>query len=313
MKKEKLFLVLFVFAALFAACTNEMDEWQAQDNTLQNATELRATRTPISLMSELNTYTLNSSNGLEQTPGYGYYWNQTYTNTAKVSTAHFTFSHTANPSWNYWDGFTISNVADTTQYGIPGLPGDSLHSKPWVTKQWGCMAVPTGATTRPNFLVGYWGYYREPGNITTSTTFTESGYSNWVKLGTGTQTYTVSNIKVTMSPWAYYGIKYGDGFARKFVAGDHFDLIVYGVKANGKFVTETIPGPPTIVRPKAITYKLADFPSGGSLIMSETWTDISINFAEPVKYLVFRLFTTDSGPYGPNTATYFCLRDIVMQ
>ena len=310
MKREKLFLVLFVFAALFAACTNEMDEWQARDNTPQNTTELRATRTTISLMSELNAYTLNSSNGIEQTPGYGYYWNQTYTNTAKVSTAHFTFSHTANPGWNYWDGFTISNVADTLQYGIPGLPGDSLHSKPWVTKQWGCMAVPTGATTRPNFIVGYWGFYKDNQHeIDTARVFGENKYSNWVKLGTGTQTYAVSSIKVAMHPWAYYGIKYGDGFANAFTEGQNFNLIVWGVNSNNKFIKASS----TAATPQSFVQILANYPDGGSLTMSDTWTDISINFAEPVKYLVFQLFTSDSGAYGPNTATYFCLRDIVMQ
>ena len=94
MKKQLFYLTTFVFAALFTACTNELDEWQAQDNSLQNATELRAaTRTTISLMAELNAYTLNNINGIEQISGRGYYWNQTYTDT-KFATANFTFLHT---------------------------------------------------------------------------------------------------------------------------------------------------------------------------------------------------------------------------
>lgn len=314
MKKQLFYLTTFVFAALFTACTNELDEWQAQDNSLQNATELRAaTRTTISLMAELNAYTLNNTNGIEQISGRGYYWNQTYTDT-KFATANFTFSHTGGvqSGYNYWDGFTVSNIADTTRYGRPVPPGTPLphppYSEPWITKQWGCMAVPTGTSPRPNFLVGYWGYYMKDfqNPITSATNFGENKYSNWVKLGNNTQTYTVSSIKVAMHPWPYYGILYGDGFARKFVSGDHFDLIIYGVKANGKFVTNSSG------KVKSITHKLADY-TGSSLIMPDTWTDIFINFGQPVKYLVFQMKSTDEDPvYGPNTAVYFCLRDIVM-
>ncbi len=312
MNKVNSFLMMFVCAALFTACTNEINEWQEQDN-LQSLSSTRATATTISLAQELDAVTLNAANGTATVGGF--YWNQTYSNT-KFTTPNFTFSHTSTPEWNYWDGFTLSNVADTHNYGVPGDPGNPAHSEGWLPHQWGCMAVPTGTNQKPNFLVGYWGYYMLDYQHKTELTFNETWFSNWVKLGNDANGRNVSTIKVAMHPWPYYGILNGDGFARKFEQGkDHFDLIVYGVKANGDFITEseTDNQGNTITVRKGITYKMADY-TGSSFIMSAGWINIPINFEEPVKYLVFQMFTTDSHPiYGPNSAVYFCLRDIVMQ
>lgn len=292
---------MLVFAVLFVGCINEIDEWSGLEKQ-QTDMQTRGTLAPISFASELDTFTFGSSNGIPTTGGI--YWDQTYTNT-QFQTTNFTFSHTGGTAsgYSYWDGFTVSNVADTTNYGAPG------SSDGWIDHQWGSMAIPTGATTKPKFLVGFWGYYMLDGlvPIQASDTFDEADYSNWVRLGTGTQTYTVSTITVAIHPWTYYGILYGDGFARPFVPNEHFDLIVYGVKADDTFVT-TSGG-----AVKSVTYKMADYTSSG-LIMPTGWTNVTINFGEPVKYLVFQMFSSDSDPtYGPNTAVYFCLRDIVMQ
>lgn len=305
MKKVNVFLATFVSVALFAACTNEMDEWYGQDD-LQTAIETRGAMATISLASELDSFTLNSSNGISTTGGY--YWNQTYTNT-NFQTTNFKFSHTGGSvsGYNYWDGFTISNVADTTNYGTYGSGGSNV----WIDHQWGCMAVPNGTVDPPNFLVGYWGYYMLDwqNEITPTTVFGENKYSNWVKLGNDTQTYTVSEVTVAMHPWAYFGVKSGDGFATPFGPGDSFEIIIYGVKADGKFVTSS----GNVV---SKTEKLADYPNtpGAKLQIIKDWKPITINFGEPIKYLVFQIYTSDEDPqWGPNTAVYFCLRDVVME
>ncbi|MFT3902355.1 MAG: DUF4465 domain-containing protein [Niabella sp.] len=299
MKKINFFLLVLASVTLFVGCSRQLDTPAVSGIELKADTKSRKLLSAISLASELDTITLNATNGIATTGGY--YWNQTYTNT-NFQTTNFKFSHTANVSWNYWDGFTLSNVADTTNYGTPG------HSEGWLPHQWGSMAVPTGAESKPNFLVGYWGYYLDDQNpIDTATVFGENKYSNWVKLGNDMLTYTVSKVTMAIHPWPYYGILYGDGFARKFVSGDYFDLIVYGVKADGKFV-KTSSGDV-----KSIEYKMADY-TGSSLIMPTGWKDITIDFGTPVKYLVFQMFSSDYHPiYGPNTAVYFNLRDIVMQ
>lgn len=311
MKKIKYFLVLIIYIGLLTACTENILE---EDNQLRDFTETRANVAPdlyskastISLANELNSFSLTETNGISTVGGY--YWNQTYSNT-KFTTTNFTFSHTGGTvsGYNYWDGFTVSNVADTHNYGIPGDPGIPAHSEGWIPHQWGCMAIPSNTTNVTPFLVGYWGYYMldNQNTITTNITFGENKYSNWVKLGNNSQTHMVNKITVAIHPWPYYGILYGDGFARAFYSGDHFDLIVYGVKANGKFVTNGN-------SVKSITYKMADY-TGSSLVMPTAWTDVNIDFGEPIKYLVFQLSSTDESGYGSNTAVYFCLKDIVMQ
>lgn len=298
MRNIKFFSSMIALAVFFVSCTNEMDEWLGQDDQ-QTTMETRSAMTPISLSSELDAFTLNATNGTSTTGGF--YWDQTYTNT-KFQTSNFQFSHTAVSSWNYWDGFTISNVADTTNYGTYGTGG----SNNWINHQWGCMAIPTGATSKPNFLVGYWSFYLDDQNpITATSSFGENKYSNWVKLGNNTQTFTVSKITVAIHPWTFYGIKSGDGFARPFVLNEHFDLIIYGVKADNSFVKVGS-------SVKSETHIMAEYKSTG-LDMPTIWKDVAINFGEPIKYLVFQMYTSDEGDYGPNTAVYFCLRDIVMQ
>ncbi len=302
MKQKILFRFLFVCSALFAACTNDTNEFPELEQ-YSDSQQIRADRTNISLTNDLNGFTLNADNGTATTGGF--YWNQTYSNT-KFQTTNFTFSHTGGnvSGYNYWDGFTISNVADTCNYGAPG------SSDGWIAHQWGCMAVPTGMVNKPNYMIGYWGYYMldYQNEITTETEFEENKYATWVKLGNNSQTYTVSKVTVAIHPWPYYGNLRGDGFARPFGPGDHFDLIIYGVDAEGSFVRTT----ENAVR--KITHAMADYPSGGPLNKPTGWTDITIDFGEPIKYLVFQMYSTDnSGALGPNTAVYFCLRDIVMR
>lgn len=301
MKNLKLFFSMIGFTVLFAACTNEMDEWQMHEN-LPTDMGTRNALTSISLASELDAFTLNASNGISTTGGY--YWNQTYTNN-NFQTDNFKFSHTggAVSGYGYWDGFTVSNVADTTNYGAPG------SSDGWIDHQWGSMAIPTGSTNKPNFLVGYWGYYMLDGldPIETSDLFDENDYSNWVKLGNNSSTYTVSKVTVSIHPWPFYGILYGDGFSSPFGNGDFFDLNILGVKSDGTFATDSSGDV------KYITHRMADY-TGGSLIMPTGWKDVTVDFGVPLKYLVFQMVTTDADPiWGPNTAVYFCLRDIVMQ
>ncbi|MGI6794581.1 DUF4465 domain-containing protein, partial [Bacteroides sp. KG68] len=258
----------------------------------------------INLSSELNQFVLNSGNGIQPPGQTGYYWNQTYTNT-KFNRPHFTFSHTGtNSGYSYWDGFTVSNVYDSSNFGT--YTTDTIHSGSvnWIAHQWGCMDRNNSNT---NFMLGYWGYYGkdiqsfpiDPENIPYPTAFTETGFSNWIKLGDGNTNYTVKRIKITNSPWAYYGCKEGDGFATPFNSpSDYLRLLVFPVYASG------VIGSPKII-------ELANFGANGFWGINE-WTTIrNLNFSN-VRYLLFQMRSSDSGQYGMNTAAYFCLNDIVM-
>lgn len=257
----------------------------------------------INLSSELNQFVLNSGNGIQPPGQTGYYWDQTYTNT-KFNTPHFTFSHTGtNSGYAYWDGFTVSNVYDSSNFGT--YTTDTIHSGSvnWIAHQWGCMDRNNSNT---NFMLGYWGYYGkdiqsfpiDPENIPYPTAFTETGFSNWIKLGDGNTNYTVKRIKITNSPWAYYGCKEGDGFATPFNnPSDYLRLLVFPVHASGSI------GSPKII-------ELAGFNSQG-FWGTNYFVDRNLNFSN-VRYLLFQMRSSDSGQYGMNTAAYFCLNDIVM-
>jgi hypothetical protein len=239
----------------------------------------------IQLSRTLSNYSLTSSNGTSTNGGY--YWNQTYSDSLFTSGI-FTFSHTGGltSGYNYWDGFTVSNVADTNNYGT------TSSSSGWIDHQWGCMAINTSA----NFLVGYWGYYKD--DQSGLTTFSESGYSNWVKIGNGSTTYGAKYVKVAIHPWPYYGILYGDGFTTPFTSGGQFALKVYGVNSSNQFV-----GP--------VIYYFVNSTSWVTYINSN-WTSVDISSLGNVKYLMFQMSSSDSGSYGMNTAAYFCLNNIIV-
>lgn len=254
------------------------------------ATTTYAVNVTIQLATTLNAFTLNSTNGTATTGGY--YWNQTYSNT-QFTSGIFTFSHSGGPvsGYSYWDGFTVSNTADITDYGAPG------SSNGWIAHQWGSMAVPSASS---NFLVGYWGYYMKDFQ-SGLTTFTEAGFSNWVKLYDSAKpsaTYTPIQVSVSIHPWPYYGILHGDGFARAFAAGDYFLLKIYGVTASNQIV-----GP--------VNHYMVDYRNGITPSINVGWTPVNVSSLGAVRYLMFQMETTDSDPvYGPNTAVYFCLNNI---
>ncbi len=221
----------------------------------------------------------------------GYYWNKTYSDT-KFQSQIFTFSHTGGDvsGYAYWDGFTISNTTDKANYGAPG------SSDGWIAHQWGCMA--SGETPK-NFLIGYWGYYMKDYQATGST-FSEAQYSNWIKIENGTSRYNAISVKIANHPWPFYGILHGDGFARAFKVGDYFKLLIYGVDANNN------------IKSKPVEYYLSDCRT--SVIEPYSgWKKVTLSPLGEVKYLLFKMESTDnSGQYGPNTAVYFCLDELVV-
>lgn len=253
----------------------------------------------ISLANELSNFTLDASNGT-RVQKVGYIWNKTYS-AEKFATENFTFSHTGGEvtGYAYWDGWTVSTVSDTTNYGAPG------SSDSWIPNQWGCMAE-YGSTPAEPYMVGYWGYYvldwQHP--IETST-FDEANYSNWVKLGNDDATHKINSITLGIAPWPYFGCLYGDGFARPFVEGDYFGLKIWGIDANKQAV-----GP---VNYNQIWHNgVLDYKKGWDTIDANT---LRVPFKNrPIKYLVFQIVTTDNDPmYGPNSAAYFCVKDIQYQ
>ncbi len=217
------------------------------------------------------------------------HWADTYAENVYLESQNFIFSHRTGWGGTYWDGFSISNRADNTDHGTESAEG-------WVPNQFGAMTKGGVNGEGSNYLVAYWGSYNDGG----ATDVTET--SNYVMFNDG-KTYKPTGMYVTNAPWAYYGIKNGDQFARKFVQGDYFKLIAKGYAADGITVTGTS------------EFYLADYrsvnPVQWKLHNSWQWMDLSA--LGQVSYIQFTMESTDSGAWGINTATMFCMDKLTVE
>ena len=190
-------------------------------------------------------------------------------------------------SWGgyYWDGFTPAIGGDQTDYGMPG------SSASWTTNFGGCMA-------------GGGCVINEDGTVTADPgqPYLVAYYSSWAMEGPSNQVmfmnkdgkmaFTPAGVYVCNHPWPYYGCVHGDGMARAFEEGDYFELIAHGVTADG---TETI-----------ASINLVEF-TNGQLNALNDWTFFDLSGLGEVESVYFTLNSTDSGAYGMNTASYFCM------
>ena len=190
-------------------------------------------------------------------------------------------------SWGgyYWDGFTPAIGGDQTDYGQPG------SSASWTTNFSGCMA-------------GGGCVINEDGSVTADPDmpYLVAYYSSWAMEGPSNQVMFVSEgngmlfepvgVYVCNHPWPYYGCVHGDGMARPFEEGDYFELIAHGVKADRSETT--------------VSMNLIEY-TNGTLIAANDWTFFDLSGLGKVESVYFTLNSTDTGDYGMNTASYFCM------
>ena len=190
-------------------------------------------------------------------------------------------------SWGgyYWDGFTPAIGGDQTDYGQAG------SSAGWTTMFGGCMAgggcvinadgSVTADPAEPYFVAYYssWAY---------------EGPSNQVMFvdNDGNTTFEPVGVYICNHPWPYYGCEHGDGFGTGFAEGDYFELIAHGVAADGS--------------EKTVSINLVEF-TDGELIALNDWTFFDLSGLGEVESVYFTMNSTDVGPYGMNTAAYFCM------
>lgn len=95
-------------------------------------------------------------------------------------------------------------------------------------------------------------------------------------------------VYITNSSYAYYAIKNGTEFNSKFENGDYFTLHINGVR-NGVLTGH-------------VDVELAN----GTNILSK-WLPVSLESLGTVDMIYFTMESSDSGTYGMNTPSYFCL------
>jgi hypothetical protein len=138
----------------------------------------------------------------------------------------------------------------------------------------------TGAP-ESNYISKQYGFVYGPGSFTCSKD--PFGY------------FSIQNIMLTNSTYTYRVIQTGNAFARKFVAGDWFKVIITGTK-NG-------------VQSGQVEYYLADFRNGKSFIL-KTWTKVDLTALGEVDKVTFTFDSSDTGQYGINTPAYVCIDNI---
>ncbi len=181
--------------------------------------------------------------------------------------AYFTNSYNAN--WGAWSGFTYSNKKDTATAGS----GNQYSA-----------ITGSGYGGSANYVVA-----------------NDYGDAK-VYLTVGCEGRAVKGFYVTNATYAYYSMKNGDQFAKKFggpsgTDPDWFRLNVQGWK-NG------------VLKQQKVEFYLADYRSNDSTqdYILKTWAWVDLQPLGSVDSLVFHLESTDTaGGFGMNNPAYFVL------
>ncbi len=187
------------------------------------------------------------------------YWNGSDGSGEFVSGG-ISFSNSYNLDYSSWDGFAYSNIRDATFEGYAAQYN----------------AVTGGGVDGSEiYAVGYVSSFAE--NLPTVTLESEQ---------------VLSGAYFTNNNYAFYSMRDGDDFSKKFDEGDWFKLTITGIDAEG---TET----------GTVEFKLAD---GTNIV--DVWTWVDLDGLGAVKQLTFSLSSTDNGNLGINTPAYFCMDDL---
>ena len=170
-----------------------------------------------------------------------------------------------------WAGFAYSNMIDTVTSGFGNMYSAMAGS---------------GNNNSENYAVGYILDY-------SGITYIRSDH-----IGSN-----IDAIYITNNAYAYYSMKDGDAFSKKFggVSGDDpdwFKLNMIGYLGN-TFID-------------SVGFYLADyrFTNNNQDYVIKDWTLVDLSPIYFADSIVFELSSTDNGAFGMNTPAYFCLDDI---
>ena len=202
------------------------------------------------------------------------HWNG---NTARGGflTSNMYFENNYNPDWQSWSGWAVSDIKDTLTRGF-----DNQYS----------VISGSGNNNSDHYLVGYGSStIRLPYNDGIATT------------GNGLA------IMVNNSTYAYYSMREGDAFSKKFggTTGndpDYFKLLIKGYDKAGYYID-------------SVEFYLADFRFSNNaddyIVKDWTQVDISKLVLNRAIRLEFSLSSSDNGSFGMNTPAFFCVDDVM--
>jgi len=194
--------------------------------------------------------------------------------TGGFTSGNATFANHYDTSFGYisWDGFSISNKRDTVSQGF--------------TNQYAAI-TGKGVNNSANYAVGYYNSY-SPMRVKIN------------GVGKGKQ---LSGFSITNSTYAYYSMKNGSAFNKKFggLTGndpDWFKLTIKGYKNGGKSADTTV------------EFYLADlrFTDNSKDYYIKDWTWIDLKVMGNVDSIEFTMSSNDTaGGFGMNNPAYFCM------
>jgi hypothetical protein len=182
------------------------------------------------------------------------------------------FNNNYNVDYGSWDGFSYSDITDTTTVGLAGQYN---------------VITSGGQNGSANYAIGYVGW-AEPPTITLDT----AGI--------------VDGLYVTNNNYAYYSMLNGDAFAKKFGGSSGDDEDWFLLTMTGKDVMDVITG---TVEFYLADYRFAD---NGMDYIVDNWQFVDLMGLGVVKSVEFRLSSSDTHPeYGMNTPAYFVIDTII--
>ncbi|NPA45417.1 MAG: DUF4465 domain-containing protein [Chlorobi bacterium] len=110
------------------------------------------------------------------------------------------------------------------------------------------------------------------------------------------QTINVNSVEITNSTYAYLYMDGTDPYGYEYTTDDYFILTITGIRNDN-----TVTG--------SVDFYLADFTNGNAYIIDD-WTTVDLSSLGNVDGLKFKFSSSDTGDYGINTPTYYCLDNI---
>ncbi|MGM9804000.1 MAG: DUF4465 domain-containing protein [Muribaculaceae bacterium] len=212
-------------------------------------------------------------------------WTETFNaDKTVIESQSFVFKHNAYTAWSSWWGFTVSNSTNneprtdyyTYQYSNMAKGGILLNEDGTVKRdENGVIEVSADMP----YLVAYYSSYE--GDKSTVLVFADG------------LAHEVVGVYVNLNSYAYYDVINGDGYARALNQdNDKFTLTIHGVK-DDKSEAE-------------VEVTLASY-NNGDLTINRGWKYVDLTSLGAVNEMYFTMDSSDSGTYGMNTPSYFCL------
>ena len=186
------------------------------------------------------------------------------------------FNNNYNASFNFWGGWSYSNIKDVTTAGFGN--------------QYAAYNLPSGGGVggAGNFGVAY---NFNPGDAR-------------ITLPAGSLPLSVS---LTNTTYAGLSMKYGDPFAKKFGGSTGNDPDFFLLTIQGRDSSNNLTG--------SIPFYLADYRFVDNTLdyIVSAWQSVDLSsLPNTTKSLTFDMTSSDNGPFGMNTPSYFALDSLIV-